>query len=79
MPWLAAEVGEVGEVDILINNTGMGLFAPTAEFKIARFDKMFVSNVPAPFFLIAGIAPGMVVSLWGDDAKVANNPSTNTS
>jgi hypothetical protein len=57
----------------------MGLFAPTSEFKIARFDKMFASCVPAPFFLIAGIAPGMVASLWGDDAKVANNPSADTS
>jgi NAD(P)-dependent dehydrogenase (short-subunit alcohol dehydrogenase family) len=50
---------DVGEVDILINNAGIALFSPTAEFDIAAFDKMFASNVRAPFFLVAAIAPGM--------------------
>src|SRR2546421_1750666 len=51
--------GEVGDVDILINNAGIALFGPTAEFDVAAFDKMFASNVRAPFFLVAAIAPGM--------------------
>jgi len=50
---------EVGEVDILINNAGISLFAPTAEVDVAAFDKMFASNVRAPFFLVAALAPGM--------------------
>jgi NAD(P)-dependent dehydrogenase (short-subunit alcohol dehydrogenase family) len=54
--WLATEVGDV---DILINNAGIALFGPTAEFEIATFDTMFASNVRAPFFLVAAIAPGM--------------------
>jgi NAD(P)-dependent dehydrogenase (short-subunit alcohol dehydrogenase family) len=54
--WLA---GEVGDVDILINNAGMALFGPTAEFDVAAFDKMFASNVRAPFLLVAALAPGM--------------------
>jgi NAD(P)-dependent dehydrogenase (short-subunit alcohol dehydrogenase family) len=54
--WLASEVGEI---DILINNAGIALFAPTAEFELAAFDKMFASNVRAPFFLVAAFAPGM--------------------
>jgi NAD(P)-dependent dehydrogenase (short-subunit alcohol dehydrogenase family) len=54
--WLA---GEVGDVDILINNAGISVFAPTAEFDLAAFDKMFASNVRAPFVLVAAIAPGM--------------------
>jgi NAD(P)-dependent dehydrogenase (short-subunit alcohol dehydrogenase family) len=48
-----------GEVDILINNAGISVFGPTAEFDIAAFDKMFASNVRAPFILVAAIAPGM--------------------
>src|SRR6266436_7466918 len=36
--WLASEVGEV---DILINNAGIALFAPTAEFDVSAFDRMF--------------------------------------
>src|SRR4051794_31454739 len=46
LQWLASEVGEV---DILINNAGISVFAPTAEFEISAFDKMFASNVRAPF------------------------------
>ena len=52
-------VSEAGDVDILINNAGIALFAPTAEFDLAAFDKMFASNVRAPFLLVAAIAPGM--------------------
>jgi NAD(P)-dependent dehydrogenase (short-subunit alcohol dehydrogenase family) len=50
---------EVGEVDILINNAGISRFAPTAEFDVDSFDTMFASNVRAPFFLVAALAPGM--------------------
>src|SRR5881227_2182507 len=59
----AAEVqrlaNDVGDIDILINNAGISVFAPTAAFDIAAFDKMFASNVRAPFFLVAALAPGM--------------------
>src|SRR5919106_2676357 len=54
--WLASEAGDV---DILINNAGISAFGPTAEFDPAVFDKMFASNVRAPFFLVAALAPGM--------------------
>jgi NAD(P)-dependent dehydrogenase (short-subunit alcohol dehydrogenase family) len=51
--------GDVGDIDILINNAGIALFGPTAEFDPDAFDAMFASNVRAPFFLVAAIAPGM--------------------
>jgi NAD(P)-dependent dehydrogenase (short-subunit alcohol dehydrogenase family) len=51
--------GEVGDVDILVNNAGISAFGPTAEFDVETFDKMFASNVRAPFLLVAAIAPGM--------------------
>jgi NAD(P)-dependent dehydrogenase (short-subunit alcohol dehydrogenase family) len=54
--WLASEVGEI---DILVNNAGIAAFGPTAEFDPAVFDKMFATNVRAPFFLVAALAPGM--------------------
>ena len=50
---------DLGAVDILINNAGISRFGPTAEFDIAAFDKMFASNVRAPFMLVAALAPGM--------------------
>jgi NAD(P)-dependent dehydrogenase (short-subunit alcohol dehydrogenase family) len=60
--WLA---GEVGEIDILVNNAGIAAFGPTAEFDPAVFDKMFASNVRAPFFLVAALAPGMAERGYG--------------
>ena len=67
--FVAADLGEtaevqrladdVGDVDILINNAGISVFGPTAEFEVSAFDRMFASNVRAPFILVAALAPGM--------------------
>jgi NAD(P)-dependent dehydrogenase (short-subunit alcohol dehydrogenase family) len=67
--WLASEVGDV---DILINNAGIALFGPTAEFDVDAFDKMFASNVRAPFVLVGAIAPGMVARGRGSIVSVSS-------
>src|SRR2546426_10613393 len=72
----AAEVqrlaSDVGDVDVLINNAGISLFGPTAEFDVAAFDKMFASNVRAPFFLVAAFAPGMAARGHGSIVSVSS-------
>ncbi|HEX3802339.1 MAG TPA: SDR family oxidoreductase [Solirubrobacteraceae bacterium] len=50
---------DAGDVDILVNNAGISWFGPTAQLEVAKFDRMFASNVRAPFFLVAAFAPGM--------------------
>jgi NAD(P)-dependent dehydrogenase (short-subunit alcohol dehydrogenase family) len=67
--WLASEVGDV---DILINNAGISAFRPTAEFDPAVFDKMFASNVRAPFFLVAAIAPRMAAQGHGSIVSLSS-------
>ena len=67
--WLASEVGDI---DILINNAGISVFAPTAEFDVAVFDKMFASNVRAPFFLVAAFAPGMAARGHGSIVSLSS-------
>lgn len=63
---------DVGDVDILINNAGIALFSPTAEFDVTAFDKMFASNVRAPFFLVAAIAPGMAARGHGSIVSLSS-------
>ena len=64
--------GDVGGVDILVNNAGIALFAPTAEFDLAAFDKMYASNVRAPFFLVGAIAPAMAARGHGSIVSVSS-------
>jgi NAD(P)-dependent dehydrogenase (short-subunit alcohol dehydrogenase family) len=65
-------LSDVGDVDILINNAGMALFAPTGELDVDTFDKMFASNVRAPFFLVAALAPGMAARGHGSIISVSS-------
>ena len=69
LQWLASDVGDV---DILVNNAGISAFAPTAEFEIDAFDRMFASNVRAPFFLVAAFAPGMAARGHGSIISVSS-------
>jgi NAD(P)-dependent dehydrogenase (short-subunit alcohol dehydrogenase family) len=65
-------LSDVGDVDILINNAGIALFAPTGELDVDTFDKMFASNVRAPFFLVAALAPGMAARGHGSIISVSS-------
>ena len=50
---------EVGDIDVLVNNAGRSVWAPTEDMDIADFDSMFSSNVRAPFLLVGAFAPAM--------------------
>jgi NAD(P)-dependent dehydrogenase (short-subunit alcohol dehydrogenase family) len=52
-------VAIVGPVDILVNNAGIAWYGPTPELAPDRFEALFASNVRAPFFLVAALAPQM--------------------
>ena len=54
----AIELGK-GHVDILINNAGIFPFGPTHEMTEEQFDRVFSTNVKAPYFLVAELAPLM--------------------
>jgi NAD(P)-dependent dehydrogenase (short-subunit alcohol dehydrogenase family) len=55
----------LGSVDILVNNAGVFSFGPTADTTAESFDAMFASNVRAPYFLTARLAPPMATRRWG--------------
>src|SRR5260370_36977495 len=50
---------EVGDIDVLVNNAGRSVWAPTQDMNVADFDAMFASNVRAPFLLVGAFAPAM--------------------
>ena len=53
---------QVGDIDVLVNNAGRAVWAPTADMDVADFDSMFASNVRAPFLLVVAFAPAMAAS-----------------
>ena len=61
-----------GEVDVLVNNAGFSWFGPTADLDVETFDALFVSNVRAPFFLVAGFAPKMAARGYGSIINVSS-------
>src|SRR5438309_7788116 len=50
---------EVGDVDVLVNNAGHSVWAPTEDMSVEDFDSMFADNVRAPFLLVGAFAPDM--------------------
>lgn len=56
---------QVGDIDILINNAGTFPIAPTVDTDAEAFDAVFATNVRAPFFLTAAIAPRMAAAGGG--------------
>jgi NAD(P)-dependent dehydrogenase (short-subunit alcohol dehydrogenase family) len=54
----AVELGN-GQVNILINNAGIFPFGPTHEMTEEQFDRVYSTNVKAPYFLVAELAPLM--------------------
>jgi len=63
---------EVGEIDVLVNNAGLALWAPTEDLKVAEYDAMFASNVRAPFLLVAAFAPAMAAKGAGNVINIGS-------
>src|SRR5258706_5026947 len=65
-------VDDVGELDVLVNNAGFSWFGPTADLDLATFDALFVSDVPAPYFLVAPVAPKMAANGTGSLSNISS-------
>lgn len=53
-------VGELGPVEILVNNAAVTYFQPTIDFPEKRYELMFTVQVRAPLELSQLVLPGMV-------------------
>jgi NAD(P)-dependent dehydrogenase (short-subunit alcohol dehydrogenase family) len=63
---------QAGQVDVLVNNAGFSWFGPTADLDVATYDALFDSNVRAPYFLVAALAPRMAANGGGSIVNVAS-------
>jgi NAD(P)-dependent dehydrogenase (short-subunit alcohol dehydrogenase family) len=64
-------VGEIGPVDMLVNNAGSAEAGPTAQTTEAGFDATFAVNVKSPFFVTAAVAPAMAARGHGAIVNVS--------
>jgi NAD(P)-dependent dehydrogenase (short-subunit alcohol dehydrogenase family) len=63
---------QVGDIDVLVNNAGRSVWAPTEDMNLADFDSMFASNVRAPFLLVGAFAPAMAARGVGSIINVSS-------
>jgi len=59
-------------VDILVNNGGTLMAAPTGEVDAETFDRAFRLNVRSAFLLTGALAPGMAERGWGRIINVSS-------
>lgn len=48
------------QVDVLVNNAGMGVFAPLADLSVQDFDDMVATNLRGSFLCIKAVLPAML-------------------
>jgi NAD(P)-dependent dehydrogenase (short-subunit alcohol dehydrogenase family) len=65
-------VDDVGDLDVLVNNAGFSWFGPTAELDAVTFDALFASDVRAPYFLVAAVAPKMAAKGKGSIVNISS-------
>jgi 3-oxoacyl-[acyl-carrier protein] reductase len=57
--------GTLGEVDILVNNAAIRPNPKFSEITVEDWDRVFATNLRAPFFLCQAVLPGMIRKNWG--------------
>jgi NAD(P)-dependent dehydrogenase (short-subunit alcohol dehydrogenase family) len=67
---------EAGDIDILVNNAAVFPFGPTVEQDAGSYDEVFATNVRAPYFLTAALAPKMLAKGFGSIISISTMVAT---
>jgi 3-oxoacyl-[acyl-carrier protein] reductase len=62
----------LGPIEILVNNAGLGRFAPVQKLSETDWDEMLDTNLKAVFLLSKAVAPGMIEKGWGHIVNIAS-------
>lgn len=63
---------ELGTVEILVNNAGIGYFGPTHEAVEENWDRVLDTNLKSVFLVSKAFAPGMIAQKRGDIINIAS-------
>ncbi|HEV7391534.1 MAG TPA: SDR family oxidoreductase [Burkholderiales bacterium] len=55
----------IGSVDILVNNAAVRPHSRISKISVEEWDRVFATNLRAPFFLSQAVLPAMVRKKWG--------------
>ena len=68
---------EFGAVDVLVNNAGIGSYAPFLETTLREWDLNMAINLRAPFIACQSVAPIMIEQGGGSIINVSSHAATN--
>ena len=68
---------EFGAVDVLVNNAGIGGYAPFLQMTLREWDLNMAINLRAPFIACQAVAPIMVEQGGGSIINVSSHAATN--
>lgn len=64
--------GEMGAIDVLVNNAGIAESAPLARTDLALWERHLRVNATGPFLCTRAVLPGMLARGWGRVINVAS-------
>jgi 3-oxoacyl-[acyl-carrier protein] reductase len=70
--------GAMGEIEVLVNNAGLGWFKPVHEFSESDWDTMLDTNLKAVFLLSKAVVPEMIARGSGSIINISSLAGKNT-
>ncbi|MEI4768813.1 3-ketoacyl-ACP reductase [Psychrobacillus sp. FJAT-51614] len=65
--------GELGQVDILINNAGIAKFGNFMDLEVAEWEKIIQVNLMGVYYVTRAVLPGMIEQKSGDIINISSS------